>query len=254
MTSLVGLSALEFGNPYLPQIPEQGIWTPENAWAGLKIGYVGEWIYDRKLEVKRPHAGFYQRVDQFETWSHLAQMAVNLGQRFQFYGQVGTMKAIVDQQPLKGFCFKYETKSQFAGGFGARILLIEWSHFAIGANANGIVSWMDIDQMSQNGEAIQPKNAFIQFKDWQIGGNLGANLDPFIPYIGLCYQSATAKLKDLPKLAAYRFDSDPRKLKARTHVVLFGGIGLTLQRGFDLNLEVRMIGEIGGSMAIDLKF
>ncbi len=246
--------SLEFGNPYLPQIPQQGFWTSEDAWAGATVGYVGEWIHDLNLEVKRPKKGFRKDVNQFETWSHLGELAVNLGQRFQFYGQTGVMKAELCQRPISNTIFEIETKSQFAGGLGARVVLIEWSYVAIGVNANGLVSWMDVDQIEQNKQPALVGNSFIQYKNWQIGGNIGAHLGPALPYVGLSYQSATVKLKDLPKLAGFGFNSNPRKLKSRTHVVVFLGSGLTLQRGFDLNFEVRMIGEIGGSLSADLRF
>ena len=217
------LFALEFGNPYLPQIPEQGIWTPMDAWAGVTAGYVGEWVHDLKLEVKRPKKGFGKEVNQFETWSHLGELALNLGQRFQVYGQAGVMKSELCQSPIKNFTYQMETKSQFAGGFGARVLLIEWSHFAIGVNSNGLVSWMDIDQIEQNNQPVNARDSFIQYWNWQLGGNIGARFGFFLPYFGLSYQEASVKVKSLPRLAGFGFSRNPRKLKnADTYCLIFG--------------------------------
>src|SRR5690349_10377412 len=94
--SMRSLIALTVGNPAQPQIIDQGFWIPQDALVGVKVGYEGDRVQNRKM---RANGGAHGRIDAMTLSFDQGVVILNYMDRLELYGSVGSMHGEVSHRP-----------------------------------------------------------------------------------------------------------------------------------------------------------
>ena len=250
-TLLASISAhgLYLGNPYSPEMIEKGFVLSNESIFGLKVGYLGDFVFDRNLTA---HGSVQGRIDSFSLLTNQGVITCNLFDRFEVYGLVGaTGITFSHRPPIDRKRRKYSFHNQFSWGGGARIVLFDWDQFTCAASAAYQQAHPSMRWMTLNGVSLSPKGSII-YREWQGGLALSYHIDLFIPYIGVVYSHVHAQMEHLPsdlELNTHHFS-----LGSREHFGLVIGTSFSNAHIIDLTAEIRFFSELALSLAANVQF
>ncbi len=247
------LHALYNGNPSATMIPETGLLIPKDSVVGVKLGYEFDQVFDSSMKMVRNAPSQRKRVQEFETQLNLGTLSLDLFDRAELYGSLGVMRADILQHPTAHTRVKYETHNHLAWSVGGRVLLAYWNEIHLGATAAYLQSNPPLSELELGGTALPSHGAKLHFDQWQVGFGVSRRIKFLIPYIGLQYSDTRARIRGLESLQSI-FPKKHVSMKTRHHIGLFLGCGLTAERGFDLNLEGRFIGETALTASAEIRF
>ncbi len=104
--------ALYNGNPAFLQLPEEGFYFAKEAWLSLRLGYEGDFVFDRKMD---------KHVHPFKILENLGVATLGFFERVEVYGGLGSFSAKFHQHD-HGRRLKVETRSQLGWKVGTRVL------------------------------------------------------------------------------------------------------------------------------------
>ena len=117
------LHALYNGNPSFPTMPEQGIWSQNEQWWGLKIGYQGDYVWNKRLKFHKEKEGGGEFFGALRTMKNEGVFTYNIIDRVEFFGSVGSMEAKISAHPAR-MKIKYKTDTDLVWGVGGRVILL----------------------------------------------------------------------------------------------------------------------------------
>jgi hypothetical protein len=242
------LAALYMGNPAEPEIIDCGFFIPQDSCMGLKIGYQGDWVFDRMLKA---YVGAHGRIDRFEIQMNQGMIALNYLDRFELYGTVGAMNSSFWVRPhTDGMRREFETDNHWTAGGGVRLLLAEWGNTGIGLDGKIQYGQPSIKWITVNGVS-HASGAHLAYHEWQ--GSFAAyhTIDLFTPYLGVKYSNVHANVSGLSKIAY------SHKHFKMTNRCRFGmALGCTVSQGkkMDINVEMQLVDEQALTIGGNLKF
>ncbi|HUD01965.1 MAG TPA: hypothetical protein VMR37_06530 [Rhabdochlamydiaceae bacterium] len=241
-------SALYMGNPAEPEIIDTGFFIPQDYCIGVKIGYQGDWAFDRFL---RSYQGSSGKIDQFEIMMNQGVITLNYLDRFELYGSVGSMRDHFWYRPkVDKIRREFETHYQWTAGAGARLLLAQWGNTGIGLDGKVQYGKPGIQWITVNGVS-HSTGAHLSYCEWQGSVAVYHTLGFFTPYLGAKYSNVHATVDGLSK-SVY-----PHKHFKMTNRCRFGmALGCTLSQGkkVDVNLEVQLIDEQALTFGGNIRF
>ncbi len=235
--------ALYNGNPSLPMMPERGVWISKDAWAGLKIGGLVDWVYDCPLE---GHGRDYHSLGE---WGVLT---LNFSDRVELYTTLGTLSCSWHQSH-EGSSIFYKTNSEFAWGVGGRAILAYWGELQLSLNAAYEQASPSLSQLRVDGQSYSISGGSVHFNPWQIGAGISYRWGWLVPYIGVDYLNLTLEAEELRSLA-FLIPKERSFFSAPQPWGVFFGFGVGPPVGVNLNLEARILSEYAGSVSADFKF
>ncbi len=247
------LYGLYNGNPAFPELPEKGLLIREGAWYGIKVGYQGDYVFDRRMEVENKQSSVKKRVEELQFFKNQGEFVFNILNRFEVYAGLGGMKAKLCQNPAKGVHLDVHTSTGFSIEGGARAIVITWKELVLGADAKYLYSNLPIDQFKQNGRERKDGGA-LHYDEWQVGVGLTRRFGFFVPYAGVSYAVAHAELRNIPSDTSFSFSPRSEDLENRDKFNLFIGAGISTWNTLVFNLELRIIGEIALGGSLDFRF
>ncbi len=242
------LSALYMGNPAESEIIDTGFFISPDCSVGVKIGYQGDWVFDRLL---KSYAGSHGKIDHFEILMNQGAVILNYLDRFEIYGTVGSMRNHFWYRPhVDHKRREFETNNHWTAGGGARFLVAEWGNTGLGVDGKVQYGKPPIEWITVNGVSSSSSGHVI-YREWQ--GSVAAyhTLGLFTPYLGVKYTNIHANVVGLSK-SVY-----PHRHFKMTNRSRFGmALGCTLSQGkkVDVNLEVQLIDEQGLTFGGNIKF
>lgn len=247
--SQLSLFALYNGNPAEPELIDQGFFISECSFVTVKAGYQGDFIFDRKLHAKNGSRG---RIDEFEARFDQGTVTLNLMNRFEAYGSVGSMHAYFSHRPhIDREQRIYQTNDHLAWGVGGRAVLFNWEAATFGFDAKYQCGYPHVKWNTINGDAFTT-GAELHYHEWQVGAGASYECNFFIPYAAFKYSVVNATLKHIRanmELGTSRF-----KMKSREHFGLSLGCSLSPGKYFDFNVEVQLFDEQGLTLAGNVQF
>ena len=241
------LFALYEGNPIAPETPLEGIWIPEDAWWGVKVGDQIDWTGDRKLEMNLPGPS----VDSFSMISNQGFVTFNWINRLEATVTLGALKAELCQRPISSQKIEITTHHDFVWSVRGDVILIYWKKTSLGVSGGYMRAYPGVKSLTLNGSPSATGNLCLDYKEWQIGTAVTHEIGIFSPYIGLNFARAFVDVSNL-SLAAIPFRNET--LTERNPFILAVGSGLSAPKGFAANFELRTIGEFAFSFVFALRF
>ncbi len=254
--SLVPLNAFALynGNPSFPMMPEQGQFFSRENWFGVKIGYQFDDVYDRRLRMAHRHEDGQQReVQEYDSISNQGILTFNFNDRAEIFGTVGAMSFELSHRPFEDTKVSYHTQTHITWGVGGRAILAYWGNLQIGINAAYLYSNLPLSSVKVNGKSYEKNHAQAEFREWQVGAGVSYWFGWFVPYAGVGYSDFRTKFVDLKSLK-FLFHRNHAVFKEVYPLGGFAGFGLSPDKGFNVNFEVRFINENAVSASADFKF
>lgn len=249
MVLLNSVHALYSGNPDEAELLDGGLFLPRDDSFGVKLGYQGDLVFDRKMHAT---SGVQGDVDTFESRMNQAVLSVNFMNRLELFGSAGSMKAYLSFRPNEeGKRREFQTHEQFTWGGGGRALLLNWGNAHVGASGSYQYAKLPINWDAVNGETFS-SHATMKYWEWQAAGLIAYRVEIFDPYAGVSYSSAEAILYHIGE--DLHLHHKRVKMKNRERIGLILGCSLTASRVVDLNIEVRLFDEEAVSIAGNMKF
>ncbi len=231
--------ALYHGNPALPKCPEEGFYLAKEATVGLRVGYEGDFVWNRKLNA---------HLHKFEIFENFGTATVTFLDRLDLYASGGSFSAQVRQQH-EDARLEFDTQNGGVWKAGGRAVVYAYGETFVTVEAAYQQSRPALRDAALNGTPLERKGARLFYRE--VGASLGAahKIDIFIPYLGIEGSYAWAKLSHLKGAATARI-----KAHSRYPVGLFLGCGLSPGARVIVNVEVRLVDEQAISLSGDLKF
>jgi len=237
------LFALYLGSPAEPQMIDAGFFIAEDSAFSLKMGYEGDWVYNRKLKTMK------REIDRFEILMNQGVMALGFLDRIEVYGSAGSFNAQFHNRSHSE-AHEYDTHGSLTYGGGMRILLMQWKNTIFGVDGKGQFASPRFSWATVNGVPFS-ENGKLHYREWQVGLALSHSVDIFTPYIGAKYTNVHATAQGL-KSGVHPHGHF--KMVNRDRFGLAVGCSLSSGRIFDLTLEARMIDEQAFTGAGNIKF
>jgi major outer membrane protein len=238
------VSALYMGNPGEPEIIDTGFFISQCSPVSVKIGYEGDWVFDRKLHAKG-------RIDRFKIQMNQGMVALNYLDRFELYGTVGAMSSSFWNRPKSdGKRREFETDDHWTAGGGVRLLLAQWGNTGIGVDGKIQYGRPGIKWITVNGVS-HDSGAHLAYHEWQGSFAVFHTIDIFTPYLGAKYSNVHVHVS---RLSSSVYPHHNLKMTSRCR---FGmALGCTLSQGkkIDLNAEVQLIDEQAVTISGNIKF
>lgn len=249
LLTMRAVEALYCGNPDEPELIDQGLFFAPNSSIGLKIGYQGDFIFNRRLEAT---SGVHCLVDEFSSRMNQGVATLNLMDRIEAFGSVGAMSAYTAFRPHRDEKRReFQTGDALTWGAGGRVLLFPWGDVNIGCSGSYQYADLPIRFDAINGESFST-DAKMKYWEWQVAALLSYRIEMFEPYCGVSYSVAEAVFRHVSsnmQLGHRQF-----KMKSQERVGLALGCSLTASKVVDLNLEVRLFSEESLTIAGNIKF
>ncbi len=243
------LPALYNGNPAEPETIDEGFFLCRDSCFGVKAGYQGDFVFDRKL---RAHAGATGRIDTFKYYMQQGVLTFNLMDRYEFYGSLGAFNAFVEHRPhIDGKLREYETNDHFTWGGGLRAIIFRCGHALLGVDAKYQYARPHVKWNALEAEAFTT-GATLSYSEWQIGLGAAYRVELFIPYAALTYSSVHSRMSEIRPNMELGHDSFHMRSRERFGAAL--GCSLSNAKVVDLNVEVSLFDEQALTLTGNVKF
>lgn len=242
------LTALPVGNPAEPQMIDQGFWISQDALVGIKVGYEGDRVADRKMRANGNARG---RIDEMLLTLDQGVVTLNYLDRLELYGSVGSMNGELSFRPhFDQQRRHYQTHDGWTAGGGGRFLLAQWGKAVIGID--GKIQWANpgMKWVTVNGQSFNT-GGHLKYLEWQVSFALSYTADWLTPYLGVKYSNAHATVNGISK-AVYSHSHFNMINRDRFGIAL--GATLSPCKKFDIFAEVQMIDEQAFSLGGNLRF
>jgi hypothetical protein len=242
------LYALYLGNPAEPQIIDEGFFISQDSLFSVKVGYQGDFVFDRKL---RAFDGATGRIDRFNIWMNQGVLTLNILDRFEAYASVGSITtSFWDRPHIDHQRREYETHDKWTAGGGLKLIVMQWGNTVLGADGKlqygaPHIKWATVDGISY------ATGARVVYREWQVGLAVSHTVDLFTPYIGATYSHVKGEVEHLSHTV---YPRSHFKFRCRDHFGMAVGCSLSSGKKVDLNLEARMFSEQAVTGAANVKF
>ncbi len=244
----IAAHALYFGNPSAPDMIEEGFFFCSENWGSIKLGYEGDYCFDRKLRSKD---GVEGRIDKFSYLMNQGVVTFNILDLMEIYGSVGAMNAFISHRPEPNHEQReYQTSDRLTWGGGTKIELFHWGATTVSADGKYQYSHPHVKWNSLNGVAYTT-GAKLTYREYQAGMGLSHRIDMFVPYVAVYYSHVKGKLYGIRQniLPVSHFS-----LQCREWIGMAVGCGFSSSCLFDLNIEARMFNQSAVSVSANIKF
>ncbi|NGX56523.1 MAG: Major outer membrane porin [Candidatus Anoxychlamydiales bacterium] len=241
------------GNPFNPTLIEQGFFISPSSIVNFRVGYEGNFVNDSKFKKSLNEKS---KIDDFEQDINSGTFTLNFQNRLDVLTSLGASRIKSNWRFDESDVSKrieLETNYRFYYALAARVILFEWGNTALGAGGRFSKTKPSIFWLLKDGTPQDENEADINYKDWQIDLGLSHKIDIFVPYIGIKYLDAKAKIMNVNTIISEN-DLNFIKMKSRNKFGLYLGTSLSNSKYFLLTIEARLIDEEAISIFGELKF
>jgi len=250
------------GNPSEPDMPELGIHISNENWWGIKVGYLLDHTFSKKIDFSDPQTVAIYGIEQLtndipatcQFQKNSAVLTFNIIDRVELFTHLGSMNITLSSFLKDSMSLSYKAKDQFFWGVGGRVILIYWAEVVMGVNALYQNAFLNSDSLSVNQKPLPSKGPSFRYKEWQLGISFSREIGMCIPYVGLAYASMDSSLHNLSKALITKPNLGNQTIGNSEPFILYLGVGLTNGQLFAINIESRLIGEQAISFFANLRF
>ncbi len=242
------VQALYFGNPDSPQVIEHGFFIPIDSLFSCKLGFEKDWVFDRKLHLFGSHKGY---TGAFDYGMNQGIFTLVFLDRLEVYGSMGSFESTFSNRlAIDGKQRDYKSVDHITYGGGARLLLAQFGKFIIGVDGKFQYANPRIDSVTVNGVGYSARGNIL-YRESQAGFGIAFDVKPLVPYLGVKYSEAVAKVNRL-KAEVSPFSHFKMRSQGRWGMV----VGCTISSGkiADLTVEAALFDEQSSTVCGNLKF
>lgn len=246
MLVCTSVMAAPVGNPSAPLNFEDGIFLAGNSDYSLRLGYSGNFVMDRKLEIKANRS----HVDSARIVESTANVTLSMFNRMDVYGRFGSARFGYEQNNTSSN-LEVRTADAFIWALGGRVVVYNWDFTTLTLFGEYSRFKADVNDVLLGATSSGYSAAEARVRQWDLGLALAHQIDYMSPYVAIKYSDASVRFHN-------EVISSPsvtlNKLEARGN---FGAaVGCTFLAGkkLDLTLEGRFIDENAVSLTGQFRF
>lgn len=262
--AVCGLSANPMGNPADPVIYEDGISMTGKSDMSYRLGYIGDFVMDRKLRMKHQKD---TKTEIAEKDFNGAELTVNMYDRFDVFGRLGYSNdntRWLTPDVAAGTSARVSTRSDFAWALGAKGVLYQWDNTTVTVNGSyaqgnakvhraettGATALTSVDYLTHD---VASQNVKQRERKWNLGASLGYQIENMSPYVGLQYiKDKSSFNRDNIMIGTTNTMLTRQENRKKIGGVL--GIGMTSGKKASFNIEGRFLGEIALALTGQARF
>lgn len=252
LLALIALFSLEKGaalpneNPAFFAVPAEGPLLTKEAWLGIKMGYQGDKLFERRMEGKGDH-------NYYSSLSNAGLFAFLFHESAEVRVILGAMSSEWKHDQSAGGRFVFQTHTDPVGSIGVKFPLFRKGKWGLMGDLTTLYNRGHILSISQNGANVSAAGSKLTLWETQAAPSLFYQANDWFPYLGVKFSEARAHLYDLKSLKSY-FSQEGFRLRNQHKVGFFLGIGFAAETIFGLNIEMRMIDETAATLTGVLRF
>ncbi|PCI92734.1 hypothetical protein COB11_06700 [Candidatus Aerophobetes bacterium] len=233
---------LYMGNPYLPEYPEQGMFLSKDFPIGVKAGYQGVLVYERRLKLRGSSISTIPKRENLKYYQNLAMVSMSLYDRVELYTGLGASQ-FFQESPVDFSILHTMSHDNFVWEAGGRVLLIFWKSTAFGASAgyqraSPNMAWTTVDEAPGT-----TSNSKLSYSQWQVALSLSHKLGVISPYIGGAYSYVKYKVKTPIFTDLLGENNSSKTYENKQKISLVVGASLTATEVINLDIEAKTFGE-----------
>lgn len=248
------LEATPTGNPATPKIIQEGIIFSSAKSFGVKLGYEGNFVVDKRLIQAD---GILKRVDDFSFSMNSAVLTFNFVNRLDLYGTygIGRIEAdwLINDGPDVLYYLDLQTKYDWSYSLGTKVIFFEWGNVSLSAGGRYFYFRPTISYFSKVANVFHLSETKMKFWEWQADIGLSYNINIFTPYICAKYSKAKASFS-IPDVIISSNGSSKQTFKNKNDFGMALGCSFSNGKYFLLNVEVRLIDEEAFTVSGEFKF
>jgi len=241
------LEALPVLNPAAPALLTDGmiLCGKGDCW-GIKVGYRGDFVFNKLFKDLVSDS-----IDQFEIFNNAGVASLNLWDRIDIYGYVGSSNInfrMVEKD--SGEQLIVSTRTKLISGVGLKAVLWQnaWASYGVSyIGIDGQYEWMSKNswnRASLSGESLDVSAFNSEFEEGQIALGIAHKIHFFVPYIAIRWSTV--------KSAFTYFENDT--MKNKSHFGYAIGASIVDGRCMNITAEARFLTETAVSMSADFRF
>lgn len=218
------LHALPVGNPADPALLCDGLFfegtccldfcDPGASWCqalSFRIGYYGDFVFQRHLEIDRHEASDY--IENSELFTNAGYFVINAWDRIDFFFTLGATNIFIETNyssfslptvitppafPAGGNRFTIETETDFSWSIGARLILWQCGCTTLGAEAQYFSTRPSIERITaaDRVSAYIDDNITLKYREWQFGLGIAHRINIFVPYAAIKWAGVKVDMDD----------------------------------------------------------
>jgi hypothetical protein len=246
--------SLYLGNPATCELPQEGVFFPEETKVALKVGYQTQAVLDRKMELIAEQRFLGGSVDQVSLGFDQGVLVFNIVDRLEIIATLGSMRLSLNRQFIPGVQLALQTHSSFVWSIGGQSMLILWGNTSLGVVANYLSSHPTPELLLFNQKSYSKRKTSISYNTWQIEVALSQKIDVFSVYLGGAYSYAELQIaSDIFKKIAPNYLHE-EKYKNRHALSMVMGVSLAANKAFTMNFEAQAFGQTAIGMRMEFRF
>jgi len=204
-------------------------------------------VFERELDLSNDNA-------KMEGQWYLAKASVNLIEKIDVYGLLGTAKLKLKDWTASNY--DMESDYALAWGGGVKVLLYETEEYGdgilrIGVDGNYRQYEPGIEKVEQSGTEISNvSEKEFEYREWGVGLGLSYTLDQLTPYVGVKYSDCETRMR----LKFGNTDITKKTANSKEVVGVFVGADYLFAENIALNLEGRLIDETALNVGLKINF
>ncbi len=213
----------------------------------VKVEGLVDIVFERKLDLADDNC-------EIEAQWYLAKASVNLIEKIDVYGLLGTAKLKVKSWTASNY--DMESDYSLAWGGGVKVLLYETEEYGDGilrVTVDGNYRQYDpgIEEVKKDdAEVTGILEKELEYREWGVGLGLSYTLDQFTPYIGVKYSDVEVKMA----LHDPATSLTKKTANSKDIVGVYLGVDYLFQENIALNLEGRFIDETALNVGLKVSF
>jgi major outer membrane protein len=163
-----------------------------DAWA-LKMGYYGDYVFNRHLELDQDELEQGQDINTTRIFTNAGYLALNICNKLDLFGTLGASKISITTNEISWFLAgnaegRLDWQTFFSWSAGARATIFSLNHFIIGVESQYFQTSPDLSNYVSFSNGMytyfNEENKMI-YREWQVGAGLSYSLTCFCPNISV---------------------------------------------------------------------
>lgn len=270
--------ALPTGNPADPLLTPNGLfwddcWDNDSCdydpcdpcgfnWdVSLRIGYYGDFVFNRKLQLDGFDESQLKRVQLF---TNAGLIVLNFWETLDIYGILGATNvninagsALFGIDTTAGGIVNIFTDSDFSWTVGARAVLWDWGCTVLGIDARYFRTNPNVRRITLNETFTSaPDDSLeLRYHEWQVSLALSHRINVFVPYVAVKWNKADVDFDGAPiTITGIVPPFIPRDLENRRQWGYAVGVSLVDCDIFTVNVEGRYVDEKAIAVNAQVRF
>ena len=235
------------GNTDSPAYLQEGIFISDDSPVNIRAGGSFYVLWDKNLQFEQKYREESYKNLKIPGEGVFALLGINIKERVTLYTNIGGLQ-LKPKFEYQNDTYSLTSKRDPYYEGGAKAVLLEFGDTSFGVDAKYNYFHGKGKTAEKNSILLQGSPTFT-LHEWQLSCGLTQKMHFFYPYLGITYQNADLRIKNVESLP-----DNVLKMHRRHKAGVFLGLSLSTGSKFALSGEIRLINETSAYINGELRF